>query len=126
MVKLKKVLKKNPQEPEMAPKYYASAMHGAKFELDSLASAVAERCSLRRADVYGVLVGLMDIIPNELVNGNIISLGQLGSFYISVKSEGAETEEGLTPGSVSGTKIQYRPTKELKKKLRMVDVSFSS
>lgn len=126
MINAKGVLKRNPLEQEAAPKYYASAMHDEKLDLDSLATSVAERCSLRRADVHGVLVALMDIIPAELVNGKIISLGQLGSFYVTIKSEGVATEEELSPALVSGTKIQYRPTKELKKKLRMIDVSFSS
>jgi len=126
MINAKGVLKRNPLEPETAPKFYASAIHDGKLDLDSLATSVAERCSLRRADVHGVLVALMDIIPDELVNGKIISLGQLGSFYVTIKSEGAATEEELSPGLVNGTKIQYRPTKELKKKLRMIDVSFSS
>lgn len=125
MISLKGVLKRNPRDSEMAPKVYASAQHGAKLDLDELATAVAERCSLRRPDVYGVLVGLMDIIPNELLKGNIISLGQLGSFYVSVKSEGVETIDEMTPSMVTGNKIQYRPTKELKKKLRMIDVSIA-
>lgn len=112
-------------EPEAAPKFYASAVHAAKVDLDGLATAVSERCSLRRADVHGVLVALMDLIPNELLNGKIISLGDLGSFYVSVKSDGSETAEDLLPSLVKGHKIQYRPTKELKKKLRMLDVSIS-
>ncbi len=126
MLKVKGIPKRNPMEPETAPKYYASAMHDARLDLDSLAMAVAERCSLKRADVHGVLVGLMDIIPNELLKGNIISLGQLGSFYVTVKSEGAETAEDMSPGLVKGSKIQYRPTKELKKKLRMIDVTVAN
>lgn len=113
-------------EPEAAPKYYASAVHTAKVDLDGLATAVSERCSLRRADVHGVLVALMDLIPNELLKGNIVSLGDLGSFYVSVKSEGSKTEEELLPSMVTGHKIQYVPTKELKKKLRMIDVSISN
>lgn len=126
MLKLKGIPKRNPLAPETAPKFYASALHDARLDLDSLAIAVAERCSLKRADVHGVLVGLMDIIPNELLKGNIISLGQLGSFYVTVKSDGADSVEELTPGMVKGSKIQYRPTKELKKKLRMIDVSIAS
>jgi predicted histone-like DNA-binding protein len=126
MIDVKRIPKRNPMEPETAPRFYASAIHDARVDLDSLATSVAERCSLKRADVHGVLVALMDIIPNELLDGNIVSLGQLGSFYVSIKSEGAETEEEVTPALVKGSKIQYRPTKELKKKLRMIDVRIAS
>lgn len=126
MLKVRTISKRNPKEPEAAPRFYASAQHDASIDLNGLANSVASRCSLRRADVHGVLVALMDIIPDELATGKVISLGDLGSFYVNVKSEGAETRELLTPGMVKGMKIIYRPTKELKKKLRMIDVSFAS
>ncbi len=112
--------------PEDPAKLYASAIHSAKIDIAGLAVAVSERCSLRRSDVQGALLALMEIIPNELLKGNIISLGELGSFYTSVISEGVKTEEDLSITMVKGTRIKYRPTKELKKKLRMIDLSFSS
>ncbi len=124
-MKLKSVSKKNPQAPEDAPKLYASAMHGAKVEIADLAVSVSERCSLRRSDVQGALLALMEVIPNELLKGNIVSLGELGSFYTNVKSEGVLSEKELSIGMVKGTRIKYRPTKELTKKLRMIDYSFA-
>ena len=126
MLKLKLIQKKNPKVPEEPKKFYASAVHANALSLDDLATAVSDRCSLRRADVHGVLVALMDIIPNELIAGKVISLGNLGSFYVNVKSEGAPTEDEFAFTMVKGTKIVYRPTKELRKKLRMIDVSLAS
>jgi len=126
MINVRGVLKRNPREPETAPLVYASAQHDARIDLNSLATSVAERCSLRRADVHGVLVALMDIIPNELLAGNIVSLGELGSFYVTVKSDPAETVEDLKPSMIKSSKIRYVPTKELKKELRMLDVSIIS
>ena len=126
MIKLKTISKKNPKEPQAAPRFYASAQHGAKVDLDGLAVTVANRCSLRRADVHGVLVALMDIIPDELANGKVISMGDLGSFCVNVKSEGVENKKEVSSSMVKGMKIIYRPTKELKKKLRMIDVSFAN
>jgi len=124
MIQLKRITKQNPFEPEKPPKYYASAKHSGKSDIDSLATEVAARCSIRRADVYGVLVALMDIIPEDLLNGKVVSLGELGSFYLTVKSEGTKTADELTTGMVKGVKIQYRPTKTLKTKLKIIDVRF--
>lgn len=124
-MKAKIISKKNPKEPQAAPRYYASAMHDFTTDLDGLANTVASRCSLRRADVHGVLVALMDIIPDELAAGKVVSMGDLGSFCVNVKSEGADTKKLVTPGLVKGMKIVYRPTKELRKKLRMIDVTIA-
>lgn len=126
MIPIKGVLKRNPREPENAPLVYASAQHDARIDLDGLATSVAERCSLRRADVHGVLIALMDLIPNELLNGKIVSLGSLGSFYVTVKSDGVTAPEDMKPSMVKASKIQYKPTKELRKELRKMDVSIVS
>lgn len=125
MIKLKSVAKRNPKAVEEPPKFYASAVHDASVELDGLATAVSNRCSLRRSDVHGVLIALMDIIPEELLNGKIVSLGNLGSFCVNVKSEGADIEEELSHSNVKGFKILYRPASKLKKLLRMTEVSFA-
>lgn len=125
-LKVKTVNRRNPRAPEDAPKFYASAQHERKIELDELATSVADRCSLRRSDVHGVLIALMDIIPNELGKGSIVNLGKLGSFFVTVKSDGSETAEEHTANMVKAMKIQYRPTKELKKQLRMIDVSYAN
>ncbi|MFA5330706.1 MAG: HU family DNA-binding protein [Prolixibacteraceae bacterium] len=124
-LKVKIVNKKNPLHLEEPSKFYASAVHLRKIELDQLATSVAERCSLRRSDVHGVLIALMDIIPSELLEGNIIDLGNLGSFYVSVKSEGVATEEDCSVTQIAGTRIQFRPAKKLKKQMRMIDFSYA-
>lgn len=125
-MKVKAISKKNPMEPEAAPRFYASAVHDVQTDLNDLAVTVANRCSLRRADVHGVLVALMDIIPEKLIEGSSIALGDLGTFCVNVKSDGVETEDELSPSVVKGVKIVYRPTKELKKKLRMIDVTIAN
>ena len=79
-LKIKLINKRNPRLPEDPPKFYASARHERRIELDELATSVSDRCSLRRSDVHGVLIALMDIIPDELGKGSIVNLGKLGSF----------------------------------------------
>ncbi len=120
---VKVITKRNPKEPLEDPKFYASAIHGEKVDLNKLATIIANRCSLRRADVHGVLIALMDAIPDELIEGNIIALGDLGTFCVNVKSDPADSLEELSPSKVKGLKLLYRPTKELKRKMRMIDVT---
>ena len=125
MIKVKVISKKNPREPEAPPRFYTSAVHDVQMDLDTLASEVAERCTVRRSDVHGVLIALMDLIPKELSNGKSIALGQLGTFAVNVLSEPADTAEEVGPGSVKGLKIQYRPSRKFKKQLGLTDVSFA-
>ena len=77
-------------------------------------------------DVIGALIALMDVIPENLIKGKVVTLGELGSFYLTVKSEGVKNPDELTKGMVKGVKIQYRPTKKFKTKLKIIDVGFKN
>lgn len=125
-LKIKAVAKHNPREPEAAPKYYASAIHNERVGVKELANSVSQRCSLRKSDVQGVLIALMDLIPEEICKGNIVSLGELGTFYANTRSEGVDAPEDLSSAAVKGFKLVHLPTKELKKQLRLIDVSVAS
>ena len=125
-MKIKTVSRVNPLAPEEAPKYYASVIHDTRVELDELTTMVTGRCSVRRADVHSVLVALLDTIPAQLLEGNIVALGKLGSFYATVNSEGIANEEDCSAEMIRGANIRYRPTKEFRKQLRMLEYTFAS
>jgi hypothetical protein len=68
----------------------------------------------------------MEIIPEQICEGKIVSLGTLGSFYVNVSSTASDTPEEVSPANVRGFKVIHQPTKEFKKHLRMIDVSVQS
>ena len=125
MVKLKLIQRRNPKLPEDPKKFYASVVHDNVTDLERLSVAVSNRCTVRRADMYAALVALTEILSEDLSDGKVVSMGELGSFYINVKSEGADTAEDYTLSNVKGMRLVYRPGKGLKKKLRMVDFSLA-
>ncbi|NLU37902.1 MAG: DNA-binding protein [Bacteroidales bacterium] len=125
-IKLKTVQKHNPLDKDAPSKFYANAVHEKKVNLADISKKVSKRCSFREADVLGVLTQTLVIFVEEVSEGTIVSLGDLGSFYVNVASEGAESAEKLTPGMVKGCRLIYKPSKELRKQLRLVDVSIPS
>jgi predicted histone-like DNA-binding protein len=122
-IKLKTVQKHNPLDKEAPSKFYANAVHEKKVNLAGISKMVSKRCSFREADVLGVLTQTMVIFVEEISEGTIVSLGDLGSFYVNVASEGAEAPEKFTQSMVKGCRLIYKPSKELRKQLRLVDVS---
>ena len=122
---LKAIQRINPQKPDEAPKYYASAIHNERIEMDDLATMIAGRGSMQRSDVHGVLVAIMDVIPQLLINGKVVSLGELGSFYTTISSDGVASKEDLSVSMIRNAFVRYRPSKKLRKKLRMLDYTFT-
>lgn len=125
-MKCKMITRRNPQEPEEAPKYYLSAVRTGNVDIERLSREVSNRCTLRESDVRGALIALMEIIPEQICEGKIVSLGTLGSFYVNVSSTASDTPEEVSPANVRGFKVIHQPTKEFKKHLRMIDVSVQS
>lgn len=113
-IKYKLVGKKNPRDLEAPEKIYASSVTTRKIDLDELSKDIARSSTVARADVYAVLVALIDEAVELLSNGNQISFGKLGTLAVNLKSDGAETEEKFTASLIKGAKVIYRPGAEIK------------
>jgi len=113
-IKYKLVAKKNPRDLEAPAKFYASSITTRKIGIDELAQAIARSSTVARADVYAVIVALIDEGVVMLSNGNQLELGKLGTLGVNLNSEGAETEELFSPALIKGAKVIYRPGAELK------------
>ena len=63
---------------------------------------------------------LLTMIPRELADGNIVHLGDFGSFHLRVKSEGADTSEGVNAKNVKNVLVTFTPGKEFKQVLNNI------
>jgi predicted histone-like DNA-binding protein len=59
--------------------------------------------------VYAVLVALEDVITDALRGGEIVRLGDLGTFQIGISSKGAVTEEDYDVSLIKKARINFRP-----------------
>ncbi|MEQ8712328.1 MAG: hypothetical protein RIC80_04890 [Cyclobacteriaceae bacterium] len=99
-------------------KFYASSTADGEVTLDSLTTDIEKISTVSGADIRAVLYALVDIIPDKLADSKIIRLGELGSFQISVSSNGEETEEDVSARSIKGSKINFRPGSKLRNMLK--------
>ena len=106
-------------------KYYARACERSKINLDGLAEKLEKRSSLSRGDIVSTLVGLVDLIPDLLLQNNTIELGELGIFSLNLKSDGAQ--EPRTDGYrlIKGAEISFRPSPKMKQAIKNPDYSKS-
>src|SRR5690606_42097224 len=65
-------------------------------------------------DVMAVMYDLIKVLSRNLSNGKIVRLGEIGSFQISISSEGADSEQAFHPKLIKNAKILFRPGKDLK------------
>lgn len=88
----------NPREKNDPYKYYASPQVSENVSMDEFCRHIASHGSVYgRADVQSVLAQAVDCLREMLLDGKQVSLGDLGSFRIGLKSKGAITAEDFNP-----------------------------
>ena len=99
----------NPRDKEAAPKYYGHVQASGDISLREMAERIQSTCTVHKSDVFAVLVALEDVITEALKSGEIVRLGDLGTFQIGISSKGAETEEDYTDSLIKKARINFRP-----------------
>ena len=99
----------NPRDKEAAPKYYGHVQASGDISLREMAERIQSTCTVHKSDVFAVLVALEDVITEALKSGEIVRLGDLGTFQISISSKGAATEEDYTDSLIKKARINFRP-----------------
>jgi len=77
--------------------------------------------TLSSVDLAATLEAFLTIIPRELAAGNIVRLGDFGSFSLRVRSEGSETEDGVSSRNITKTIAGFRPGKRFTKELDAIE-----
>ena len=99
----------NPADKEAAPKYYARAQANGDISVREMSERIQQSCTVHKADVQAVLLALEDVIIDALKGGEIVRLGDLGTFQIGISSKGAETEEDYDASLIKKARINFRP-----------------
>ncbi len=99
----------NPRDKEAAPKYYGQVQASGDVNIREMATRIQASCTVTKADVYAVLVALEDVITDALKGGEIVRLGDLGTFQIGISSKGAVTEEDYSDSLITKARINFRP-----------------
>lgn len=99
----------NPSEKGTPPKYYAQSQASGEVDVREMAERIQQNCTVTKADVHAVLVAMEDVIILALKSGEMVRLGDLGTFQIGVTSKGALTEEEFNVSLIKRARINFRP-----------------
>ena len=111
---LKIIKKRDPRDVTKPVKYYVTTKSTGEIDFEELAKKTSEQCTVTKADCYAVLIALEENIKDALSFGKIVRFGNIGSFQISISSNGSETKEEVGIKAVKSKRILFRPDKRLK------------
>lgn len=119
-VQFKMIPKKNNLTSPPEVKYYPCAVSQGEVNLDDLARIVASRTTMSRPDCFGVIMALSDVIGESLANGNIVRVDNLGTFQLNLTGTPADSDAVIGKSNIKEAKINYRPSKELKNRMKKI------
>lgn len=83
-----------PGKEQSEKKIYANTQYREVVTLGKFAKHIASHGSLYTRDVVtGVITAMVDCLHEQLLLGNKVQLGELGSFYVRLSSRGVENAE---------------------------------
>jgi predicted histone-like DNA-binding protein len=86
-----------------------------------MAEMAADRSTLTTADMMAAIESFLAIIPQQLAKGNIVELGEFGSFWLRSNSDGADTVEEVNAAQISSLLPRFNPGKRFRKVLKTID-----
>lgn len=116
-VKYNVVQRGNPTKPTDPKKSYPSIASSGRKSLRELATEISRMSTVSSVDTMAVLEALLMIIPQELAAGNIVELGDFGSFWLRINSEGVEDADAVRSGHVTNVLPRFNAGREFKKVL---------
>ena len=117
------VLRKNMMDKEQPGKYYALAKSSGDIDIDEMAERIQRSSTVNWADVVCVLRALQTEMIESFKKGEIVRLGDIGSFYVTLRSSGVPIQKDVKEGLILGARVRFRPGKEIKDALKTLSYS---
>ena len=112
------VQKANPLDQEHKQRY-ATSVNAGKIDTRMIAKTLAQKSSLTTGDVINVLENLMEEIPRRLSQGYSVSLWELGTFRLSLSSQGVKEQKEFNTRTIK-KKVIFLPSKSFKSELKTI------
>ncbi|MCA9961684.1 MAG: HU family DNA-binding protein [Chloroflexota bacterium] len=113
-IKYHVMLRHNPRDPEAPKRYYPVVRSSGRTTQRNLAQKGARMSTLSAADLAAGLEVLLELIPEELMEGNIVDLGDFGSFRLSANTTGSDTLEEVKSYNIKSVNVRFTPGKAFK------------
>ena len=74
----------------------------------------AESTTASEGDTHAVMIDMVDNVRYHLGKSHKVVIDGLGTFYVNISTEGAETEDKFNQSLIRGNKIVFQPDADMK------------
>ena len=104
-----------PGKPEMGNKTFPVAQYAQNLSMNDMAQHMASHGSkYLKGDILAVATQLVDCVREQLLLGNRVNLGDLGTFYVVLDARASNNAEEFTTSSIKDVKVRWAPSSQFK------------
>jgi predicted histone-like DNA-binding protein len=121
-----KIEKGNPSDPSAQKKWYPVLKSTKLVKEKEVAQMLAEETTLNPKEAEMAVSQLLKVVTNLLLEGNTVQLGELGSFRVTLSSEGSASPEEVSANKIERINVRFTESEALKttmKKATFIDIS---
>ncbi len=101
-------------------KYLARQVNNKTVSFEQIAERVQAHSSMTKADVYASFMQAVEEITEELMEGNPVQLGELGTVYPTFNAKAMEELDQVDITTISKPKLRFLFSKKLREKMKTV------
>ena len=107
------------------PAVAVSVVGGRTVTSDELAREIAASCTIKEADVAGVLRALSLHVQRTLLDGNRVELGEIGTLSVTLTCGNKHRTDNVKARDIKVSRIAFAPSKELGHAMRGAKMSYA-
>ena len=101
-----------PGKPEEGNKTFAQAQYAQVLSINDMAKHMSSHGSkYSKGDILAVVTQLVECLREQILLGNRVELGDLGTFYASIIGEAAPNAESWNTSLIEDVKVRWAPSR---------------
>lgn len=105
-----KVVEDTRQESLTRGQFFGRAVITDVVDLHQISEEIEANVSVKKSDVFGVLIELVNVMTRNLQSGHRVKLNGFGSFKVGLKTKGALKREDFTAAkNIVGSRVNFQP-----------------
>lgn len=106
-------------------KVYANAQMSGSMDLDEFSHHIAQHGSTySRGTIKGVISDAVECLREALLEGKKVRLGELGCFFVSLRSNGERDPKEFTAKNITAVNTNWEPGKEFVNMIQDAEFEF--
>lgn len=102
-------------------KYFAVQKSTGQETLDEMIDEISTRSGFDSIEVKAILDVFVGLIPERIAEGKIVQLGDLGSFFLTIRSEEVDRSEDFNISMIKGSRLNFYPSELIERELQKID-----